>query len=223
MRRARSEDGFTIIELVCGMALGIIILLAAWAMLDTTLTVSRANEARVSAMQRSRLAMEDVVTQLRSEVCLGPGTPPIVSGTDTSITFYANLGTVDANPERRTLTLAGGYITESDYPGSGVAPALTFPPTPSRTRIVATRVEVLPGTPFLRYYAFSASGAVTPDLLLPTPLSAADAARVVRIGLTFRTQPDQSFRPGPTSLVLDDAVYVRMATPTDPRNGPQCG
>lgn len=223
MTRARGEEGFTVVELVCGMALGIIILFATWAMLDTTLTVSRSNEARVNASQRSRLAMEDMITQLRSQVCLGPGTPPIVSGTDTSITFYANLGTVDANPDRRILTLAGGAIIENDYPGSGVAPTLTFPSTPARTRILTTGIEALPTTPFLRYYAFSSTGAVTPDLLLSTPLSTADAARVVRIGLTFRTQPDQSFRPGPASLVLEDSVYVRIATPTDPRTGPQCG
>ena len=60
-------------------------------MVDVSQRASSRVEARVDSTQRGRVAMEQVTQRLRSQVCLGSASP-IVSATDTDVTFFADLG-----------------------------------------------------------------------------------------------------------------------------------
>ena len=88
--RLRDERGFTLIELLVAMVIGMIVLIAAFMVLDRTISASGQVADRSEALQRGRQAMELITRQLRSQVCVGT-TKPIVSGTDTSVSFYADL------------------------------------------------------------------------------------------------------------------------------------
>lgn len=233
--RGRTEDGFTLIELLIASVLGIVVLLAAFALVDNAARYSSNTRGRVDAAQRGRLAVGEVTRMLRSQVCLGSAITPIVDARPDSVSFYANLGTVDAIPQIRRFTVASGTLTETDFNGTGTPPATTFtgyPATPSRTRSLLSYVSQTAGTTYFTYYAFTpppAAGAVaTPtDQLVPDAtggLTANDRARVVRIDVNFTTAPDASFSSGSGSggrIVLQDTVLTRLADPYT-GGGPQC-
>src|SRR5262245_26341607 len=90
-RRASDESGFTLIELLAGMMVGLIVLMAAFMLVDHATEASQAIANRQDAVQRGRIAMERVTRQLRSQVCLGEETEPITAGNANSVTFFADL------------------------------------------------------------------------------------------------------------------------------------
>lgn len=219
----RSQDGFTLIELLVAMSVGLLVLFAAFGLMDSSATLAARTQGRIDATQRGRLAMEQITRLLRSQVCLGPAIPPIVNGQDSSATFYANLGTVDAVPDKYVLRLVGGTIYEDVYTGSGTPPNMTF--VFQRTVPVLEHVEALPGTPLFQYWAFDDSDPVQADQLLSTPLSTGDggdAARTVEVSIAFLVRPDPRLGQPAASATLRDSTYVRIADPTDPSHGPQC-
>ena len=59
MTRLRSQDGFSLIELLVAMVIGMFTLLAAFALIDTTTTRSMQVTGRTDASQRGRLALDD--------------------------------------------------------------------------------------------------------------------------------------------------------------------
>lgn len=222
-RRLRSQDGDSLTELLVAMVLGLIIIFASLSMLDGSSRLAARTQAHVDATRRGRLAMEEITRVLRSQLCLGPGTPPISQGLNSSVMFYANLGTVDAPPHRFTLRLTAGSWWLDEYVGTGTPPSLVWPSTPASSKLLLTGVTPTSGVPVLRYWAFGSTQPIQPDLLLPTPVSAADAARTVQISVAFVVSPDPRLGQPQSNVTLRDAVYVRTATPTDPSHGPQCG
>ena len=111
LRRARSQSGHTLMELVVAMAIGMGILLIAFHLLDRSLGLTREVSDRVDAVQRGRLAMDTMTRQLRSQVCLGANAALVDASAD-SVTFYSNLGTTGV-PEKDTFTFdeAAGTVT----------------------------------------------------------------------------------------------------------------
>ena len=86
--RLRREDGFTLTELMVAASVGTIILLAAFALVDTTLRRSTEIQQRVEATAEGRRALDEVVRALRSAVCVAPGRPIVDAGsTATSIAW----------------------------------------------------------------------------------------------------------------------------------------
>ena len=80
LRQLRSDErGFTLPELLIAMAIGLIVLLAAFMLLDRAVS-ARPGRRPPGRLQRGRLAMELITRQLRSQVCLGDATEPITAG-----------------------------------------------------------------------------------------------------------------------------------------------
>lgn len=233
--RGPSEGGFTLIELLIASVLGIVVLLAAFALLDNAGRYSSNTRGRVDAAQRGRLAVGEVTRMLRSQVCLGSAITPIVDARPDTVSFYANLGTVDAIPQIRRFAIGSGTLTETDFDGTGPPPATTFtnyPSTPSRTRPLLDEVSQTGATPYFTYYGFTAPPApgevATPTVeLVPDAtgtLTAADRGRVVRIDVNLTTSPGPSFvsgAGGSGQIVLQDSVLTRLADPYL-GGGPQC-
>ena len=126
------ESGFTLPELLTSMVIGMVVLLAAFMLLDRAVSTSSEVSDRQDSAQRGRLAMEVVSRELRSQVCLGDG-QPITAGNDTSVTFYANLSSNADSADKRTLryVAAEKRLYEDIYTGSGTFPTLTFPGFPA--------------------------------------------------------------------------------------------
>jgi prepilin-type N-terminal cleavage/methylation domain-containing protein len=208
------QNGFTLIEMMVACAIGMVVILAAFALTDASVGLSQRVNDRVDTTQRAREAMEQVTRELRSQVCPQTGSSAFVAGQASSITFYSFMGRGALVPDRHTITWnpTTRTIVDYTYAGSGTAPNTTYPASPTRTRAVIAQADPVAGTPIFAYYAWSTTGAVAPSLALPAPLSTADAVRTVRVVVTFRVSPAGNSRSGETTTIQDE-VLARTADP----------
>lgn len=224
-RIARDERGLTLVELLAALAVGAIVLFGVLVFTVTGIEGSLRAQDRSDSAQRGRLALDRMVTVLQSQVCLDVARPPIVSGTDSAVTFYADTHSETFRPRRHSFTYdpSTGRIAEAIDHGSGSPPAITFGGAPDELRAVASGVRLISGRPLLRYYAFTSSEPTTATVLLPTPLSPADARRVVRVNVAFKVIADRTGKPDRRATTIEGDAYVGSLEAThDPSAGPRC-
>jgi prepilin-type N-terminal cleavage/methylation domain-containing protein len=227
-RRASGQSGFTLIELLAGMMVGLIVLMAAFTLVDHATSASQAIANRQDAVQRGRIAMERITRQLRSQVCLGEETEPITAGDANSVTFFADLSDGSKNVEQRVLTYSptAKTITEQTWVGVGTYPALTFPGPPLTPNILLRKAEAVKvnGTPqpIFRFFAFKVGGVAGDMEELPVPLSPTDASRTIMVKVAFVAMPDRIVPKDLESTTFFSDAYVRLADPTKPAEGPRC-
>jgi prepilin-type N-terminal cleavage/methylation domain-containing protein len=228
------ESGFTLVELLAAMAIGLIVLMGGFLLLDRATSASTEIADRQDAVQRGRMAMELVTRQLRSQVCLGDETEPITYGDDDQIVFYADLGagslSGDTVQQRRLSFVAvpgEAQIIQDIFEGSGTYPDLTFSTLPTESDVILSKASRLVDDgverPFLRYYGFVQEDGEPGELeQLPTPLSADDASRTVMIRVGFAALPDRVSPRDRDATGMETDVYVRLADPSKPTEGPRC-
>lgn len=187
----REESGFTMVELLVSAMLGLLTLGVTLMILQVTSQGSERVVGQVEANQRLRPAMRTIVDQLHS-ACVAPRLAPVLTGsTESSLSFlHARGSQVSPIPDRIQLTYAGNALTRSLYAATGgAAPNWTFNSTPYQTRQVIDRIRPAylgnPGAivPVFRYFAYQ--GGVLDTNPLPTPLSAANAAKTVQVSVAF--------------------------------------
>jgi prepilin-type N-terminal cleavage/methylation domain-containing protein len=233
MRRRLNDDqrGFTLVELLTAMFIGMIVLMAAFMVLDRTISASGQIADRSEALQRGRQAMTIITRELRSAVCVG-NTVPIIAGSDTSVTFYADLtdGTSVANPiKQRQLSWSSttNTITETVTPSAGTYPSLTFTGTATSAPLLTNVQQILDppsNTPraIFRFYGYQTGTTNGTLVQLGTPLSSTDIGRVALIKVGFRSFAARPISNDKNSTVLEDDVYTRTAVPTELQGAPEC-
>jgi prepilin-type N-terminal cleavage/methylation domain-containing protein len=244
-RRLRDEEsGFSLVELLVSVMIGLVVISAAFNLLDASTRASADVTDRVDATQRGRAAMEQIQQVLRSQVCLNTNTPAITYGDPNRVDFYADFGDENFTPEARRLrfvengTTGRGDIFEDVWTTLASPPVNTYNGAATRTRVVMKEMAraredqaqegrvVGDPVPVFRYYSFVGNDPARPDNLLATPLSAADKARVVRVAVAFDSQPGRRTGGRQSREELDTTyendIYVRTADPTDPLHSPQC-
>lgn len=243
MSRLRSEQGTTLIEVLAAVTVGFVVLAATFGLLESTLRLNSGVMGKTDAMQRGRLALDDVTRQLRSQVCLDFETPAIVAGDASSVTFYADYSSADGQtpPVRRTLSLdtSGGtsYIRSWIYTTTVNPPTKTsYSATPARTELLLENATLQKDAaqqpiPFLRYYEYEkdAGGRPMPTKPVVPPLDSAEAKRVARIEVAYLSRPTGA-RDDRLGVSMTDEVNVRHADPNAPANpndpnwvpSPQC-
>jgi prepilin-type N-terminal cleavage/methylation domain-containing protein len=224
------EAGFTLPELLTAMTVGLIVLLAAAMLLDSSVSTSNEIADRQDAVQRGRLAMETVTRELRSQVCLKDARP-VTYGDQQKVAFYANLSDDPDTADLRTIRYepADKGLYEDVYQGAGPFPDLVFPASPTSTRqILRAVVPVKDGAvtrPMFRYYRYRLGGAPGELEELTSPLTTADAQRVVVIKAAFVALPERTEARADAdkdATTFETDVYVRLADPTKPAEGPRC-
>ena len=246
--RLAAERGFTIVELMVAVSVGMVVILFTFNLLDAAGRASTEVSDRVDSVQRGRVAMEQVTQRLRSQVCLDSNTPAVTYGDDDELRFYSELGDEVFTPEARRLRFDDpdgdgfGDLNESVWTTLSSPPGDTFStPATSSRNVLAGMMRALeddPATqnnegravgdpvPVFRYYTFLLNAPNSPTVRLQTPLSVADRARVVRIAVAFESLPARrSGAPAgrqPVDTRYENDVFVRTADPTDPEHSPQC-
>jgi type II secretory pathway pseudopilin PulG len=223
--RLRDERGFSLTELLVAMLVGMVVLLAAFMVLDRSFSASGQIADRTDALQRGRLTMDLITRQLRSQVCVGTAKKPMVSGTDNVASFYADLSDGSQPIRQRTLTFnnAAGTLTESVVTGAGTYPTLTFTGTPTTKTLLTNVKQVVDGStpkPFFEYWGYVGNTATLAKLT--TPLSADTLGRVALIKIRFRAFAPRPLDNDSNSVVLEDDVYVRVAVPAQLQGTPEC-
>ena len=170
-RLLRDERGFTLVELLAASVVGVIVVGAAFGLLDATVRGRATTEDRVDAVARGRIGMEAITRDLRAALCLNDGQPAVRTATASAVTFVASIGAADpgnvtaatsnATPttfdppvQRRTLTFVDGgggigSIREDSVANTGslTAPVFTGAAT---SRILVERHQPGRDDPVLR-------------------------------------------------------------------------
>jgi hypothetical protein len=243
LARARREDGMTLPELLVTLTIAMAISLAVFSLVEVTMRRSGEVAARVDAVQRGRMAMDEMTRQLRSQVCLHSATTAmsqprsIEAATAESVTFYADMRDTSVNapapppgaptgPERRSIALVDGTIVELRWKltasGTKYTHAANF--TASRPLLESAALDQEPGaakpTPLFKYFAYDLRPGVVPE---PTRELVPDATtgkltdeqlqQVAKIQIVYRAHPTQRRAGGRASTVFENDVAARTVDP----------
>jgi type II secretory pathway pseudopilin PulG len=245
--RLADEAGFTIVELLTAMVVGLIVLGAAFVLVGRATALQSRTQDRVDAHQRGRAALETMVSELRSGTCAltadGTSYPPIIAGDGTRVVFYANTAGPNALPQRRELSYDATthQIWEDVYQLQSPATDTTgrkgqvvVSPLPARQSHRLVLDNVYPrdaGTPMFTYWSYrlkqltappNDTYAATDELAqLPAPITTTDdAVRVVQVRMAIRVRPAgvTSTDNNPLDAILVGAAFARSADPVSAAN-----
>lgn len=218
------QAGFTTVELLVAMVIGLVTTLAGFQALDSFAAINATVTKRSDNAQRARQSMDSAVRALRSQVCLGPAATGLLAGTPSSIDFVTDLSDGTVAPERRVLSYDATTrrLRDARYAGTRTATSLTFAASPTTYGPELEKVEPDGALPLFGYWAYDTADPPRPTLALPTPLSDADRGRVSRITVSMRVGPATGERDRNTGETLRDEILLRSVDPSDPVPLPLC-
>ena len=220
-RLRRDERGFTLIEMLASLAIGMVVLFAVLGLMTTMVSSSAGSRGRMQAVREGRLTIDRIGQELRLASCPDSGTA-IISAADDSVSFYvarpqANYQ-LDPVVERHTLTFdpTKGTIALSVSSGTGTPP--TWSATPTRQSVLGSRLARVGTTPIFQYLAYNAPDAPATSVLTAPVAALSDVAQV---RVTFNALPDygDAVKAGSN---FQTTVLLRTDDPTDTDNTPQC-
>jgi type II secretory pathway pseudopilin PulG len=246
------EHGFTMIELLIAISMGIVISLAAFSFLGfATSDVSRIDE-RVHIDQTARVAMENIVLELHS-ACVTPSVVPVLPGSNgESIKFISEAGTGSAissvHEHEITYEPAKGNIkgklVESTYLNiPGKETPYSFPTKPNTTKRLLTGVVQSESggkkVPIFQYYRYYQTGDTIPTghttipygELFPKGLSETElknetgTEKVVKVTVTFTLAPEGAEIATfnrDRPVPLEDSVVFRLAPAAESSSNLPC-
>jgi prepilin-type N-terminal cleavage/methylation domain-containing protein len=203
----RSEQGFTMIELVIAMSLSVVLGLAAFGLMQNASSQVSHNSERTSAQQEGRLAAERIVNELHSG-CLGPTVTPVWIAPSATIigpnrlrfvaTEYESPRTTSALPSgvpnprlyEYEYSESGHKLTEKQYKKTGgQQPNWSFSSTAAVSRTLLEHVfratvkknegKETEEVPVFRYYRYytTAEGESLRGLIRPTEMSSEELTK----------------------------------------------
>lgn len=229
LTRLRSEQGFSLPELLTAMIIGLVVIFAALTVIDNAFNVNGKVANRTEAAARGRQAIDELSRTLRSQTCVNVTSgsvvstvAPVQSASGTSLTLNTDLAG-GTQPTRTTFAYDGttDRITSSAILGSTAdVNNITFTASPV-TRTIATNVDPdkdAVGGAIFRYYSSDAgSGGTTYTQLAPAggAVAAADLDRIARIDIDFVQRPPGIIASAATNLsaTLSDSVVNRSILP----------
>ena len=225
MSRLRSQAGFTVVEVLVASTILALVSAGAMGFVQVLLRQSRGVVERTDAMQRGRIALDQMTRSLRAQVCLNEDTEGLVVAKADEVTFYADYSDGTRPPERRTLkfdSAAPGRLTETTVVGTGPLTGPISFTSPPRTRILLTGAKRDGTTAVFQYFKYGTGTPRLPDQLLtppPTGLLPTDLGDVARVRLTFQAG---GFRDAKFATRLEDDVLLRNTDPNAARPDPTC-
>jgi Tfp pilus assembly protein PilW len=210
----RDESGFTLMELLVAMAAGVLVSMATLAIVIASVHFSSNQQDRVDTNQQGRLAMERITQALNSS-CVATSTPPIIAGSDTSVTFYsAQRDTATISPDKVTIALTGGSLVMTTYAGTGGTSSSNWTFSSTATTFTLISHAQKNGTvPVFKYYSYSSGGTISTTPLV-TPLSSANAAATSMITISFEALPNTQTKNFTTqagrAADFTDSIVLRL-------------
>lgn len=240
LTRARSESGFTLVELMVAIALSSLVLLALLSLIDGNGRARARLTDKTETVQRMRLGMDRITRILRTQVCAATDTPPLIAANASSVTFYSDTSTTGSNgvfrPKKVTLsysTANGGSVVQDTYDPTNTSSPWTYNASPSRTRTLADYVTGTGGnSSIFKYYAFddlSNELDVPLDATLSSgTVSANSVAKVTKIDIGLTARPQSGSTASGRSTTMTNTVLTRNSDFSGGDNvgrswGPRCG
>jgi Tfp pilus assembly protein PilV len=231
--RLRDERGVTLIELLVAMVTGLIVSGAAFSILNISLAQTSRIADRVSADQRGRVALENIMLELHSS-CVAPKTTPVEPGSKgTELRIVSNTGaqaSFSAVTEHR-LELKeeekGIYkLVDASYLNTGAKPAPEWEFAAKPTKTVTLLTGVSESTqenekkekvkiPVFQYYKYEGGELSKTPLAVPLKgLEEKEAEETAAITVTLTVAPaskTKDKREGERSVNLSDTAVLRFS------------
>ena len=207
---ARSQHGYSLIELLVAMLSATVVAGALFAVLSFSTRETTTLADKVQADQLGRIAMTRIVDELHSS-CLSPAFVPIQKESSETelrfVTAYSAAAVIPGAEEHRILwNKATSKLTDATYKSNGGEwPTFTFATSPEKTVVLATNVtqnEEASGTkvPIFRYYSYAeestesetspTSTLNTTPMTVPTAgLSSTEATSAASVLISFNANP----------------------------------
>jgi hypothetical protein len=216
------ERGTTMIELLVGMAMGMIVLVGLTMTIIVVLHGNSRVDARVEATDNARVAVTRITEELHS-ACISPQIAPIRTGSNGTelIFWHAAAGQASAvlpTPVKSRIVYSNGTLTQTDYARvGGTSPSWTFEGEGGNhgtgsTRILLSNVGPPPESASLFTYYKYANGA---PVKTATSLGEGEAPEVitVNVALTARPKSTPVADKGSAATVKDSAT-MRLTPPS---------
>jgi prepilin-type N-terminal cleavage/methylation domain-containing protein len=226
--RLRSERGFTLIEVMVALMIGLVVSSATLAIVIVSVHLGSNYTDRVDANQQGRLAMEKI-TQALDSSCVTPNQAPILAGsTGTSMSFYSGQNDAPgAIPNEVTISLAPSQpapLLMSTQTLTGTAPAWT--PTSTSPLVFTLALYVAQSSssgatlPVFQYYGYGSGGAIatTPITVATGGLTAAQAAATAEVTVSYQALPSDNESTSGRAVDFSDSVVFRLTPPSGSPN-----
>lgn len=213
------ERGTTMVELLVGMAMGMIVLVGLSMTIITVLHGTSRVDARVEATDNARIAVTRIMEELHS-ACTSPQIAPVREGsTGTNLIFWhAAAGQADEVqplPVKSRITYSSGTLTQTDYKQTGgTSPAWTFEPEEpgsGTARTLLTNVAPVEGRVFT--YEQYEGGNVKPLSTTGLSKTEAEATVVVKVALTASPRSTPVADAG-SAATVEDSTTLRLTPPS---------
>ncbi len=205
----RGEDGFTLPELLVGMTMMLVVLVATLASFEGFLGVQRSDERRTIAQDGVRRAIDHLERQLRNLATPAQGVPSIARATATDLVFQT------ADPQKRWVR----YCIDPQDPGAATGGARLWYQTISNASAPPTGADCPHAAGWSSTTAVGEAvvnvrdGVVRPVFTYNWPRDAdgaevrTDTAAITRIATDVRVDEDP--RAAPAEQRLTSGVFLR--------------
>ncbi|MGZ4310872.1 MAG: PilW family protein [Solirubrobacteraceae bacterium] len=239
------DAGFTLVELLVAMSIGLVVMFAVTAIMIVSLHQSQRTFTSVDATRQARTALATIETELHS-ACVNGDAPVQATSDGSNLNFLSYTGgAANPTPVWHVLSYSGGTLTDSVYPAVYTAASTGHTwtqgtPRTSQTTLLTNVTQQPGGVPVFQYYqyttAYTSGGnsywyvpdgnnitpgttGSTPNSPVTTPLTAATAATVVEVDLNLFVGPGGENLANATLTSsfdpITDAISMRLTTPPD--------
>lgn len=202
-----NERGTTLVELLVGMAMGMLVLAGLSMVIITTLHGNSRINARVETTARARLVTTQITEQLHS-ACTEPRIAPVLSeSTGTSLLFTHATGTqvsaVAPAPTTTKIYLNEGALWQEDVAPNGAK---------TEKKLLSGVAPVPPSSSIFSYYKY-VNGALSTSAL-STPLGN-EAASVIQVRMALNVAPPKTpVADAGGDVSIRDSAVLRLTPPS---------
>jgi hypothetical protein len=215
--RLNDERGSTMIELLVGMAMGMIVLVGLTMVIIVTLHGNARVDARVEATQNARLTITKIMEQLHS-ACVSPKIAPIKAGSSgTKLVFWhaapGQSKAVEPIPVESEITYAGESLWETDKVATGgTSPEWIFPEKGEARKLISNVAPPADGEIF-NYYRYE--GGRLAETAIAPPLGAIEAAEAVLVNVALAAEPASNpVHDESAAATVSDSATLRLTPPS---------
>lgn len=212
------ERGTTIVELLVGMAMGMIVLVGLTMVIITTLHGTARVDARVEATQNARLTVSRIMEQLHS-ACIAPQIAPIKEGSSkTKLIFWHAAGgeghAVTPVPVKSEISYeSNGSLRQVDKAETGIVSGEYVFETAGKASTLISHVSPPSGGAVFSYYNYE-HGALSSSAL-ETPLSKTNAEQTILVKVALTAEPATNpVGDARAAATVSDSATLRLTPPS---------
>jgi Tfp pilus assembly protein PilW len=217
--RLQDEEGTSMVELLVGLAMGMIVLAGLSLLLIVTLHGNARVDARVEASDNARIAMTRIMEELHS-ACVTPQVAPVqAESTLQTLVFTHDPSGVASTPEELPVEskvfYSNGVLYQAEkHATGGTQLSPIWGPWEAAQIVVSNVAPANTDGSIFRYYKFEAAEAKTP---LPAPVGTglgSNAAETILVEVKFKASPrNEPVADAGAATTIQNSATLRLTPP----------